>query len=334
MAQQASNNSIDDRLVETLRASLDVSLQRQARERDEQTHQHNLQLLGTDLERLLVAVNSDIDGITAKVDHEVCSLQEYNDFIDRLHTTRMTLLRTHAQWEKMSGQSVEEGVRSSIAALELASVKLINNIKKRIPESLDENRENLPASSGNESTYATRLVATTPRIPTKKRSSKTSHKSKASTSSSTVLKLKLKTEAAAAEVEEQFNKELDERSQRRANREANRELAALEEKTQREKQRLEEEAFERAESLRRKKASIQAQILAIETFDDEMSSESASASLGGSEATGADKAQAYVSSLDNEESGGNDESDLLGVTLPISNNCDNICNTSACVASG
>ena len=290
-----------------LEAALNASMQRQSDNREQSTHRHNLRLLGRDLERLLAAITQDIEEITKIVDGTDCSAEDYNNYIDKLHTTRMKLLKTLRQWEKVSGASAEEGIKTTIAFLELSSAKLVIKIKDKLeamlpveqPGSVAPNMESLYQSS-----YGKQLASSKPSKVTSKHSYKSARHS---TSSSTALKLQLRTEEAAISVNEQFDRELTERDQRKLRRdaikqaeEAKKEAAAmaerLAEETRKEAERLADEATERAEATKRKKAIVRAKLEAIESFS-QGSRKNASSVISESEVAPDVKAAAYVNNI-------------------------------------
>ena len=335
-----------------LEATLDASIQRQSQSRQDHTHRHNMLLLGRDLERLLTAIRRDIEEITRIVNSTHCSVEQYNNYIDRINDTRTKLLKTHEQWEKTSGYPVEEGVRSTISALEISAAKLVGNITNKLkgksPKTGIMSTDYSKMLSGSQvvqSTYGSRLAAAKPSKTGSKHSTRVS---KHSDTSSTALKLRLKTEQAALAVEEQFDQELSERAQRiiarnakkeetrlfeenaRLAEEADRERIRLAEKVERERIKLLEdaeserirlaekvereriklledaeserqkqldEALERAETTRRKKAVIEAKLNVIESLSQRGSQRGTTSVTNETEVTPVEKVTAYVDNL-------------------------------------
>ena len=288
----------------TLEATLNASLQRQSRIREEQADQHNRLLLGKDLGRLLVVINKEVGEIELRVDEAPCTYNEYNEFVNQIHATRMTLLKTQKQWEGRSGFPVEEGVRTAIASLEITSVKLIDKIKTKLSEigpdlkpkagvikvkSVRSIASQAPKATKEQPveplSYGARLAAAEPKMKRKIAKKRTNTASKQSSSSSTVMKLKLRTEQAALDVEEKFDKEMSERDRRKINRDARIETIRLEEEAQAqaraqeiarlkqeqelEMTRLAEAEVERVESNKRKRAVIEAKLEVLRSHDGE-----------------------------------------------------------------
>ena len=206
-------------------------------------------------------------------------------------------------------------MRLSIAHIEYASTNIIANLRHKIDE-----KENTALSSSQvtviKQPYAAGLVAATPSQPVKKRSSRASGGSRR-TSSSTAAKLQLATDEAAIKVNEQYDRELDDRTKRilardavraqedaaraeedaaRAEEEAQRQKRKVEEDLRRKQEDLEEERLERTETTKRQKAIIVAKKEAIDSLDEGSSHETGSVKPEVAELSSDDKVTAYVSS--------------------------------------
>ena len=373
-------------IMEGLEAALNASMDRQTSSRSNLTSKQQALVLGDNLKRLMVGLTTDIEALRGEVDEGECSTQQCVSSINTLYDTKLALLRTYAEWERVNGPGAESSVGRTVANLELMSNKLIDDFKARMDElnsliarsrspvirppqteivvsgerlnssktlenvsktpdksnkalkkskvieptsvdpvfeeiskfqkSTEKTRDTTPAPvevvsvknsqaqkkfenpadenpNAVTSSYGERLASIKPGKTISKKGSRASRASKADSKASNAAKLQVRLEEAEAKIEEDYNKELSERSRRVAARNAKKQQEAINTK-------LADEEAEREAKLKRKRASIKAKKDIIDAFEVENSIKSVSEP----EITPMSKAAAFIARLFDQDRGG------------------------------
>ena len=118
--------------TEGLQAALNSSIERQKELLAQEEGTHGKLLLGKKLERYMVELTAEVLRISGEVEQHSHTEPDCKKFIDSLHDSKMTLLKTFAQWHRISGPSADPAVGRSVGALELSTNKLITDIKGRM----------------------------------------------------------------------------------------------------------------------------------------------------------------------------------------------------------
>ena len=80
----------------------------------------------------MVSLTAGVERIDREMEKEDHTVAECKEYIDSLHTEKMTLRKTFAQWERVGGAGVDTGVKKTVTALEQAADDLIKNIRVTI----------------------------------------------------------------------------------------------------------------------------------------------------------------------------------------------------------
>ena len=356
-----------------MESALNASIERRAALGSQQTHQRDVKILGTNLERLIVKLTADIEAIAEEADGREHTVQEYVVFVDNIYDTKLAMLKAFSEWLKLSGNEADPSVGVTVTNLELMATRLSDRLEAKIksipvtksvnqsevtakvltgrtgskkggrmeaepktisvvvrpksqPKKIVGMNESLIEHQVDSSGYAKKLTTVAPQGIGRK--SEKGTVSKTTSKSSSAAKLQARIEENEAQMQAEFHREADERARRRMARDVKRakenrqrqyaeewrrkeeELARQEEEIVRQeeeqKQRLEDEAEERAAALRAKEAEAKAKLKLIEQFEEEyaasqgktINDEDSEPTLPSEEAVGSiDKAAAFVSEL-------------------------------------